>query len=43
MFWDGRMRKITLKRSLPARLEQHFSEELNDSQAEPSWRLTDTT
>ena len=32
MFWDGRMRKITLKRSLPARLEQHFSEELNDSQ-----------
>ena len=26
------MRKITLKHSLPARLEKHFSEELNDSQ-----------
>jgi len=26
------MRKITLKHSLPARLEKHFSEDLNDSQ-----------
>ena len=31
-FSDGRMRKITLKHSLPARLEKHFSEDLNDSQ-----------
>ncbi|HKM52315.1 MAG TPA: UvrD-helicase domain-containing protein, partial [Isosphaeraceae bacterium] len=26
------MRKITLKHSLPAGLEKHFSEDLNDSQ-----------
>ena len=31
-FSDGRMRKITLKHSLPAGLEKHFSEDLNDSQ-----------
>ena len=31
-FSDGRMRKITLKHTLPTRLAKHFDDDLNDSQ-----------